>query len=125
MERIKSYFNNLITNSSLITIPIVTYLGYLFAYLYEVKSAEFYNIPRYLVQIELLQMTHIAVLIYFILFLIAYFIFQLAYTINKLLHFLHLVKRFYPEKEKKRLFNLNELFFYRRVLFFTNVINSK
>jgi hypothetical protein len=63
MEHIKIYFNNLISNSPLITIPIVTCFGYLFAYQYEVGSAKYYNISEYLVQLELLQVIFNAVVI--------------------------------------------------------------
>jgi hypothetical protein len=31
MEHFKAYFNNLISNSPLITIPMITYFGYLFS----------------------------------------------------------------------------------------------
>ena len=104
MEHIKSYLNNLITNSSLITISIVTYLGYLFAYLFELESARFYNIPAYLVQIELLPVLFTAVITYFFLAVFVFIIFQLAYLIQDI-PFLHKVKIFFPEKERKRLFN--------------------
>jgi hypothetical protein len=54
MEHVKTYFNNLISNSPLITIPIVTYFGYLFAYQHELGTAKYYNISEYLAQLDLL-----------------------------------------------------------------------
>ena len=106
MEHIKSYLNNLVNNSSLITISIVTYLGYLLAYLFELESAKFYNIPEYLVQIEFLPVLIIAVIIYLLLVLIGFTIFQLAYLIKDLFPFLQKLKIFYPEKDKRRKFEL-------------------
>jgi hypothetical protein len=64
MEHVKTYFNNLISNSPIITISIVTCFGYLFAYQYEIGTAKYYNIPDYLVQIDLLQVILNAVLMY-------------------------------------------------------------
>ena len=68
MGHFKIYFNNLISNSPLITIPLVTCFGYLFAYQYEIGSAKYYYIPEYLVHIELLQVILNAVFIYLIIF---------------------------------------------------------
>ena len=70
MEHVKTYFNNLISNSPLITIPIVTYFGYLFAYQHELGTAKYYNISEYLVQLDLLQVILYAVLIYMFVFLL-------------------------------------------------------
>jgi hypothetical protein len=74
MEYVKTYFNNLIFNSPLVTIFIVTCFGYLFAYQYEVGTAKRYNIPVYLLQIELLQVIFSAVIIYFIVFALGFLI---------------------------------------------------
>ena len=68
MEHFKTYINNLISNSPLITIPIFTYFGYLIAYQYEIGSAKYYYIPEYLVHIELLQVVLYAVIIYAVIF---------------------------------------------------------
>jgi hypothetical protein len=64
MEHFKAYFINLISNSPLITIPLVTCFGYYFAYQYEIGLAKYYYIPEYLVNIELLQVIYNAVVIY-------------------------------------------------------------
>jgi hypothetical protein len=79
MEHFKTYINNLISNSPLITIPIVTCFGYLFAYQYEIGSAKYYYIPEYLVHIELLQVIFYAAVIYAVIFafgLLFYIIFS-------------------------------------------------
>jgi hypothetical protein len=68
MEHIKAYFNNLLSNSPLLTISIITCFGYLFAYQYEIGAAKYYSIPSYLVQIDLLQVILNAVLMYITVF---------------------------------------------------------
>jgi hypothetical protein len=73
--RVKTYFNNIISNSILITIPIVTYFGYLFSYQYELGTARYYNIPEYLVQLDLLQVTLYAIVIYIIVFFLGLIIY--------------------------------------------------
>jgi hypothetical protein len=75
MEQVKTYFNNLISNSPIITISIVTCFGYLFAYQYEIGAAKYYNIPAYLVQIDLLQVILNAVLTYITVFFLGLLIY--------------------------------------------------
>jgi hypothetical protein len=81
----KTYINNLLSNSPLITIPIVTCFGYLFAYQYEVGSAKYYNIPEYLVKLEILQVVFIAVVIYIVVFALGFIIYELASNLRSLL----------------------------------------
>ena len=85
MEHFKTYFNNLISNSPLITIPIVTCFGYLFAYQYEIGSAKYYYIPGYLVHIELLQVIFYAVAIYFIIFTLGLLFYLIVSNLHSLL----------------------------------------
>jgi heme/copper-type cytochrome/quinol oxidase subunit 2 len=85
MDHFKAYFKNLISNSPLITIPIVTCFGYLFAYQYEIGSAIYYNIPEYLVQLNLLQVIFYAMVICIVIFTFGLFIYLFVSKLRSLL----------------------------------------
>jgi uncharacterized membrane protein len=95
VEHIKNYFNNLISNSPLITIPIITCFGYLFAYQYELGTARYYNIPENLVQLDPLQVIYYAVVIYIFVFILGVCVFLIISTLHPL------VSRFNPNKKFK------------------------
>ena len=81
MEHIKKYLDNLISNSPLITIPVVTGFGYLFAYQFEVGTAKYYQIPDYLIQIEPLQVIYTAIIIYIVLILVGLIVYLIVFEL--------------------------------------------
>jgi hypothetical protein len=80
IENIKTILKVLVSNIAIVVIPALTCLGYLFAYSFELGTANFYNIPSYYISVDLFRALFVAMLMYIFVVLVSTYYAELIFN---------------------------------------------